>query len=131
MKSPFYCCVRRYRNRERKTLYHISDFMFRFWYRYDSPNKTLLETDAQEIVWKRRIEPVDFSVLQKLKERADVFTQRRERTWFVLFSKSGFSEALRKEAEKSEEVILVEVRDIICRAGLTIFGGIMGVHCRL
>lgn len=87
----------------------------------------MLKTDAQEIVWKRRIEPVDFSVLQKLKERADVFTQRRERTWFVLFSKSGFSEALRKEAAKSEEVILVEVRDIICRAGLTIFGGIMGV----
>lgn len=31
--------------------------MFRFWYRYVSSNKTLLETDAQEIVWKRRIEP--------------------------------------------------------------------------
>lgn len=168
----------------RKTLYHISDFMFRFWYRYVSPNKTLLETDAQEIVWKRRIEPdynhymgaifeeickdyllhknskgelpilfgdigrwwgtnsktrrqeeidliaqdgnnylfceckwrnepVDFSVLQKLKERADVFSQRREKTWFVLFSKSGFSEALREEAAKSEEIILVEARDMI------------------
>lgn len=41
----------------RKTIYCISDFMFRFWYRYVSNNKTLLETDAQEIVWNRRIEP--------------------------------------------------------------------------
>jgi len=40
----------------RKTLYCISDWMFRFWYRYVSKNKTLLETDAQEIVWSRRVE---------------------------------------------------------------------------
>lgn len=31
--------------------------MFRFWYRYVAPNKTLLETDAWDIVWKRRIQP--------------------------------------------------------------------------
>lgn len=41
----------------RKTIYGISDFMFRFWYRYVSSNKTLLETDAQDIVWERRILP--------------------------------------------------------------------------
>ena len=44
----------------RKALYSLSDFMFRFWYRYVSGNRTLLETDAQEIVWNRRIEP-DYS----------------------------------------------------------------------
>lgn len=44
----------------RRTLYRISDFMFRFWYRYVSENKTLLETDAQDIVWKRKIVP-DYS----------------------------------------------------------------------
>ncbi|MCC8139591.1 MAG: ATP-binding protein, partial [Lachnospiraceae bacterium] len=44
----------------RKSIYRISDFMFRFWYRYVSGNKTLLETDAMELVWKRKIEP-DYS----------------------------------------------------------------------
>lgn len=44
----------------RKAIYGVSDFMFRFWYRYVSGNRTLLETDAQEIVWNRRIEP-DYS----------------------------------------------------------------------
>lgn len=34
----------------RKTLYGISDFMFRFWYRYVFSNRTLLETGAQEAV---------------------------------------------------------------------------------
>ena len=44
----------------RKALYQLSDFMFRFWYRYVARNKTLLETDAQKIVWEKRIVP-DFS----------------------------------------------------------------------
>ncbi|MDD7390895.1 MAG: ATP-binding protein [Lachnospiraceae bacterium] len=41
----------------RKTQYGICDSMFRFWYRYVAPNRTLLETDAYDIVWKRKIEP--------------------------------------------------------------------------
>lgn len=94
MKSHFYCCVRRYRNRERKTLYHISDFMFRFWYRYDSPNKTLLETDAQEIVWKRRIEPDYVHYMG------------------VIFEEICKDYLLYKNS-KSEEVILVEAGDMI------------------
>lgn len=40
----------------RKTIYEISDFMFRFWYRYVFTNRTLIETGASEAVWKRRIE---------------------------------------------------------------------------
>jgi hypothetical protein len=44
----------------RKTLYGISDFMFRFWYRYVFGNRSLLETGAQDTVWKRRIAP-DYS----------------------------------------------------------------------
>ena len=31
--------------------------MFRFWFRYVATNKSLLETDAIDIVWKRRIQP--------------------------------------------------------------------------
>lgn len=41
----------------RKTIYCISDLMFRFWYRYVASNRTLLETGAQDLIWKRRILP--------------------------------------------------------------------------
>lgn len=44
----------------RKTTYGISDFMFRFWYRYVFTNRTLIETGAQEAVWAKRILP-DYS----------------------------------------------------------------------
>ena len=48
------------KEKSRKTLYQISDMMFRFWYRYVSPNRTLLETDAEKIVWNQKVLP-DFS----------------------------------------------------------------------
>lgn len=173
----------------RKNLYSISDFMFRFWYRYVAPNKTLLETDAQEIVWKRRIEPdisnymghvfeiickeyllrqnalgrlpilfteigrwwgtdkktreqveidliakdkndyliceckwrnekLDNSVLEKVRKKADVFSNNREHTWFVLFSKSGFTKAVREEAERDGSIILVGLEEIYEGTGL-------------
>ena len=41
----------------RKARYRVSDLMFRFWFRYVAANKSLLETDALDIVWKRRIQP--------------------------------------------------------------------------
>ena len=41
----------------RKTIYVISDYMFRFWYRYVFANRTLIETGAQQAVWLNRIEP--------------------------------------------------------------------------
>lgn len=172
------------KNSSRKTLYHISDFMFRFWYRYVSSNKTLLETDAQEIVWKRKIEPdynhymghvfeivcrdfllhqnslgtlpilftnigrfwgtdpknrqqieidliaqdgndyliceckwknekLDIHILRELKQKADIFRVNRNKTWFVLFSKSGFTDAVKKEAAQTDNILLYELEDII------------------
>ncbi|MCD7784664.1 MAG: ATP-binding protein [Oscillospiraceae bacterium] len=41
----------------RKTIYGISDFMFRFWYRFVFPNRTLIETGASDALYKKRIEP--------------------------------------------------------------------------
>lgn len=158
--------------------------MFRFWYRYVSSNKTLLETDTQEIVWKKRIEPdynhymghifeiicrdfllhqnsqgnlpilftdigrflgtdsktrqqieidliaqdgndyliceckwrnekLDIPVLKALKEKADAFRTNRGKTWFVLFSKSGFTDALKEEAAKTSDILLYEMNDIL------------------
>ena len=168
----------------RKTIYGISDLMFRFWYRYVFTNRTLIETGAREAVWSKRIEPdynnymglvfekvcmdylternakgelpilftsigrwwgtdsvtrkqveidilandgkeyligeckwrnekLDLSVFQTLKEKADVFSKNRDRTWFVLFSKSGFTQAVIEEAEKNNSLILVDMNELM------------------
>ncbi len=168
----------------RKTLYGISDFMFRFWYRYVYANRSLLETGAQDAVMYRRIVPtyseymgivfekvcrdylmaknavgelpilftsiarwwgtnpidrtqveidliakdnkdyliceckwrnekLDIGVLRTLKEKADLFTKARSQTWYVLFSKSGFTDAVMEEAEKDDSMILVGIDDIL------------------
>jgi len=168
----------------RKTLYGISDFVFRFWYRYVFANRTLIETGAQEAVWKKRIEPdyndymgimfekvcrdyllrknslgelpvlftsigrwwgtdpasrqqveidliasdgndylvceckwrntlLEISVLNKLRQRADVFNKNRHETWYYLFSKTGFTSALLEEAKKDGHVVLVDLEQIL------------------
>ena len=168
----------------RKTIYGISDFMFRFWYRYVSSNKTLLEMDAQDVVWNRRIESdysdymghvfeivckdyllhknskgelpilftdigrwwgtdsktrsqveidivaqdgksylfgeckwrnelLNYSVLEGLKQKADVFNSPIKDSYFVLFSKSGFTKAVEEVAENDDRIILVTLTDIM------------------
>lgn len=168
----------------RKTIYGISDFMFRFWYRYVFTNRSLIESGASDAIWKKRIqttysdymglvfekicsdylmlqnirgnlpilftkigrwwgsdaashsqaeidiianegkdyliceckwrnEKLDLSVLKGLKEKADAFTKKRNNTWYVLFSKSGFTDAVTDEAKKDEHIILVSMKDII------------------
>lgn len=168
----------------RRTIYGISDFMFRFWYRYVFSNRTLIETDAKEVVWKRRIEPsyseymglvfetvckdyllrrnsqgelpilftnigrwwgtdakthqqmeidliandgkdylfceckwknelLDLSVLNGLREKADAFSRNRNESWYVLFSKSGFTESVREEAKKDFKIILIDLQEIL------------------
>lgn len=167
----------------RKTLYGISDLMFRFWYRYVFGNRTLLETGAPDLVWKRRIlpdykeymgtvfekvcrdylyhknyqgqlpilfttigrwwgsDPVErgqveidliardgndyiaceckwrnektgLSVLHELQRKMDVFSKSRGQTWYYLFAKSGFTDAVLKEAENNEKVVLVALNDL-------------------
>ena len=62
---------------------------------------------------KWRNEKLDISVLNKLKENADVFRKKRENTWFVLFSKSGFTDAVIEEAEKDKNIILVDINKLM------------------
>ncbi len=171
----------------RKTIYGISDLMFRFWYRYVFANRTLLETGASEIVWKKKIfpdyaaymglvfeqvcrdyllaenvkgelpflftsigrwwgtdaktrkameidliasdggnyligeckwrnEPTDLAVLKELQEKADAFYAKRNQTWFLLFSKSGFTEGLKEEADRRNDVILIGLDQIVYRS---------------
>lgn len=168
----------------RKSNYGISDLMFRFWYRYVFANRTLVETGAQQAVWKKRIEPnytnymgmvfekicadyliaqnadgnlpflftdigrwwgtnpkthsqeeidliagdgndyliceckwrnekLDSAVLERLKEKADIFNKNRKNTWYVFFSKSGFTEAVVKAASVDDSIILVDLEKLI------------------
>lgn len=168
----------------RKTIYGISDFMFRFWYRYVFSNRTLVETGARQAVWKKLIEPdysnymglvfekicsdyltvqnaagelpflftsvgrwwgtdpktrkqveidliagdgkdyliceckwrnekTDMAVLRELKESADVFNKERDNTWFVLFTKTGFTDAVINEAASDPAIILVDMNMIM------------------
>lgn len=164
----------------RKTIYGISDLMFRFWYRYVFANRTLIETGAKEAVWQKKINPdynnymgtvfekicmeylternargelpflftsigrwwgtdpatrnqveidiiandgkdyligeckwrnekLDLAVLHELKEKANIFNKNRDNTWFVLFSKSGFTGAVMEEASVDDKIILVDM----------------------
>ena len=58
---------------------------------------------------KWRNEKLDLAVLQDLKQKADIFSRNRTHTWFVLFSKSGFTQAVVEEAEKNDNIILVSI----------------------
>lgn len=49
------------------------------------------------------------AVLQSLKEKADIFNRNRDHTWFVLFSKSGYTQSVIEEAEKDEYLILIDI----------------------
>ncbi len=167
----------------RKTIYGISDMMFRFWYRYVFANRTLLETGAADIVWKQKIAPdystymglafeqvcreyllaqnvqgklpflitnigrwwgsdpktrkateidliasdgksylfgeckwrneqTDLSVLKELQEKADAFSAKRGQSWYILFSKAGFTSAVLEEAKRRKDIILIDLKDI-------------------
>ena len=168
----------------RRTIYGISDFMLRFWYRYVFANRTLIETGAQQAVWLKRIEPdynsymglvfekvctdylsvknasgelpilftsigrwwgtnpethgqeeidlvasdgkdyifgeckwknekIDLSVLRDLKEKADLFSKDKNSTYYILFSKSGFTEAVMNEAKPDRSIMLVDLKEIM------------------
>ena len=54
-------------------------------------------------VLARAEQQVDLAVLKELQAKADVFYARRNKTWYALFSKSGFTSALREEAEDGND----------------------------
>ena len=169
---------------KRKAIYSIRDFMFRFWYRYIFGGKTLIETNAGDILYVKKIAgehynqymglvfetvckefllrenalgklPILFTnigrwwgsdprkkkeaeidvvandgndylfceckwqntkigsdVLQRLKDRADLVQKERKKSYFALFSKSGFSETLIQEAEKDKHILLYSMADL-------------------
>ena len=167
----------------RKTIYLVADSLFRFWYRYVAPNRTLIESDAWPIVWEKKIGP-DYSnhmgavfeqickeyllrqnsrgklpflftsvgrwwggdpktktqaeidlvasdgteylvceckwrnekikgnALAELRAKAEIFSPAKK-PWLVLFSKSGFTDAVRREAKSGKRVLLVALEDMM------------------
>lgn len=41
----------------RRTIYRLEDSLFRFWYRYAAGSKNLIENEAGDIVWQKKIAP--------------------------------------------------------------------------
>lgn len=167
----------------RKTIYGISDFMFRFWYKYVFNNRSLLETGGGQIVYEKKIKPdynhymglvferickeflekkniggelpilfssigrwwgtdsvqkqeveidiiarddkkyligeckwqnekMDIGVLERLKEKANIFNNKREETWYTLFSKSGFTKSLLETSENDRHILLFDLKNM-------------------
>ena len=63
-----------------------------------------------ECKWQN--EKVDCGVLIDLREKAEVFNKNREKTWFVLFSKSGFTKSLMDAAKKDPYVLLYDLQNM-------------------
>ena len=63
-----------------------------------------------ECKWKNEL--LDYGVLEDLKKKADAFSINRENTYYVLFSKSGFTQTVVDEASRDENIILVNLNDI-------------------
>ena len=98
--------------------------MFRFWYRYVSGNRTLFETDAQEIIWDKRIEPDysnymghvfeiicrDYLLHKNSKGKLPIlFSNNRI---YVVFQKWIYG-ILNAKTEKSDDITLVTLDDIL------------------
>jgi hypothetical protein len=66
---------------------------------------------ACECKWRN--EALDLSVLNELRRRTDVFSKRREETWYFLFSKSGFTKAVLDEAASNENVVAVDLKELL------------------
>lgn len=171
----------------RRTIYGISDFMFRFWYRYVFANRSLIETGAQNAVMTKKIEPnyaaymglvfericrdyllrknamgrlpilfssvgrwwgtnprthkeveidliaqdgqdflfceckwknerLDTSVVSELKEKADVFSEKRGDSYYLFFSKSGFTDTVIEQAKKDCKIMLISLEELMDNA---------------
>ncbi len=60
----------------RRTIYGVADLMFRFWYRYVYPNRTLIETGAGDVVWEKCIRP-------NLSDYMGLVFERVSREWLI------------------------------------------------
>lgn len=58
-------------------------------------------------------EETGIAVLHDLWKKADAMTKNRGRTWFVLFSKSGFTDTVVQEAAVRSDILLISLEEIL------------------
>lgn len=76
----------------------------------------LVANDRKDYIFgecKWRNEKLDLSVLRELKTKAEIFSKNRNNTYYFLFSKSGFTDAVKNEVKADNSVILVDLSDIM------------------
>jgi hypothetical protein len=61
---------------------------------------------------KWRNEHTDLPVLQGLVQKAALFGTKKNKVYYALFSKSGFTKSILEEAERRSDVLLFTVKDL-------------------
>ena len=83
---------------------------------HDQEEIDLIANDGKDYLFgecKWRNEKLDISVLKDLKAKADVFSKNRKNSYYVLFSKSGFTEAVLNEAKSDDSILLVDLAELM------------------
>ena len=76
----------------------------------------LVAKDGKDYIFgecKWRNEKLDLPVLRELKTKADIFSTNRNNTYYVLFSKSGFTDAVINEAKSDSNIMLVDLKELM------------------
>ena len=76
----------------------------------------LIANDGKDYLFgecKWRNEKLDISVLKDLKAKADVFSMNRRNSYYMFFSKSGFTEAVLNEAKSDDSILLVDLAELM------------------
>ena len=62
---------------------------------------------------KWRNEKMKKNVLADLRTRAEIFSSMTKKPWLALFSKNGFTDAVRREAKTDGRVLLFTLEDMM------------------
>ena len=76
----------------------------------------LIANDGKDYLFgecKWRNEKLDISVLKDLKAKADAFRINRKNSYYVLFSKYGFTEAVLNEVRSDDSILLVDLAELM------------------
>ena len=76
----------------------------------------LVANDGKDYIFgecKWRNDKTDLSVLCELKAKADIFSKNKNNTYYDLFSKSGFTDAVINEAKSDSSIILADLNEIM------------------
>ena len=61
---------------------------------------------------KYRNEKVDISVLRNLIRKSEMFDEKYTQNYYYLFSKSGFTEGMIEEVKNSNNIELIDLKDL-------------------